>query len=120
MTIHDHPATGLNRRNVLRGATAGLAIPTAMALASGPASPVAARSQDERSVDAVTNGRVQTMSGGFSPARLQRIHDVMAGHVASGQTPGLTMLVSRRGEIHADAIGTTVFDGDEPMRRDTI
>jgi CubicO group peptidase (beta-lactamase class C family) len=120
MTIHDQQDTGLNRRDVLRGATAGLAIPAAMALASGPARPVDARSHDDRSVDAVPNGRVQTMSGGFSPARLERIHDVMAGHVASGQIPGVTMLVSRRGEIHADAIGTTVFNGDEPMRRDTI
>ncbi|HLL49755.1 MAG TPA: serine hydrolase domain-containing protein, partial [Thermomicrobiales bacterium] len=58
--------------------------------------------------------------GGFSQARLGRIHDVMAGHVESGYVPGLITLVSRRGETQVDVIGTTAFDNDEPMRRDTI
>jgi CubicO group peptidase (beta-lactamase class C family) len=58
--------------------------------------------------------------GGFSKARLARMHDVIAGHVASGQVPGLVTLVSRRGETHVDAIGTLAAGGKEPMRRDTI
>ena len=56
---------------------------------------------------------------GFSKARLARMHDVMAAHVASGRMPGLATLVSRHGEAHVDAIGTMAFDG-APMRRDTI
>ncbi len=59
-------------------------------------------------------------AGGFSQARLGRMHDVMAGHVESGYVPGLVTLVSRRGETHVDAIGMMTFDGSDPMRRDTI
>ncbi len=58
--------------------------------------------------------------GGFSAARLGRIHDVMAGYVERGVVPGLVTLVSRRGEVHMEAIGTKAIDGGEPMRRDTI
>jgi len=59
------------------------------------------------------------MTSGFSMKGLNRIHDVMAGHVESGDMPGLVTLVSRRGEIHVDAIGRLAFDG-LPMTRDTI
>lgn len=58
--------------------------------------------------------------GGFSEARLERMHETMAGHVESGYLPGLVTLVSRRGETHVDVIGTTAFEDGEPMRRDTI
>ena len=34
--------------------------------------------------------------------------------------PGLVTLVSRRGELHVDAIGTKAVSGGDPMRRDTI
>ena len=50
---------------------------------------------------------------------LSRIHELMAGHVESGDMPGLVTLVSRRGEIHVDAIGRLAFDG-LPMARDSI
>jgi CubicO group peptidase (beta-lactamase class C family) len=60
------------------------------------------------------------MSRGFSRARLGRMRDVMAGHVGRGTLPGLVTLVSRGGETHAEAIGTTAVEGSEPMRRDTI
>ena len=43
--------------------------------------------------------------GGLSKARLGRMHDVMAGHVEHGEGPGIVTLVSRRGEVHVDAIG---------------
>ena len=57
--------------------------------------------------------------GGLSAARLARMHDVMAGFVERGEIPGLVTLVSRRGEVHVDAIGTRAIGG-EPMQRDTI
>jgi CubicO group peptidase (beta-lactamase class C family) len=59
-------------------------------------------------------------SGGFSGARLGRMRDVMAGHVERGFVPGIVTLVSRRGEVHAEAIGTKAFGDSDPMRRDTI
>ena len=60
------------------------------------------------------------MTRGLSKARLERMHDVMAGYVERGEVPGLVTLVSRRGEVHVDAIGTTAVDGATPMARDTI
>jgi len=59
-------------------------------------------------------------TGGFSKARLGRVHDVMAGYVERGQVPGLVALVSRRGEVHLEAIGAKAFGGSDPVRRDTI
>jgi len=43
--------------------------------------------------------------GGLSAARLARMHDVLAGYVERGELPGFVTLVSRRGEVHVDAIG---------------
>ena len=62
--------------------------------------------------------------GGFSKARLDRMREVMAGHVERG-VPGLVTLISRRGETHVEAIGTKAAGGsgaggNGPMRRDTI
>jgi CubicO group peptidase (beta-lactamase class C family) len=59
-------------------------------------------------------------SGGLSKSRLERVHSVMADHVARGETPGIVSLISRRGELHVDAIGTMAVGGGAPMRRDTI
>src|SRR5947208_8174193 len=59
-------------------------------------------------------------TGGLSKARLSRMHNVMAGYVERGEMPGLVTLVSRRGEVHVDAIGMKAVGGREPMRRDTI
>jgi len=59
-------------------------------------------------------------AGGLSRARLGRLHDVMAGHVERGDVPGLVTLVSRRGEVHVDAIGKQAAGDNDPMRRDTI
>jgi CubicO group peptidase (beta-lactamase class C family) len=58
--------------------------------------------------------------GGLSKARLGRMHDVMAGYVERGDVPGLVTLVSRRGEVHVDAVGTAALGGRDPIRRDTI
>jgi CubicO group peptidase (beta-lactamase class C family) len=56
----------------------------------------------------------------MSKARLDRMHDVMAGHIGRGEVPGVVTLVSRRGETHVDAIGRKAIGGSNPMRRDTI
>ena len=56
----------------------------------------------------------------LSRARFARMHDVMVGYVERGEVPGLVTLVSRRGEVHVDLIGTRAFDESSPMRRDTI
>ena len=58
--------------------------------------------------------------GGLSDARLGRMHDVMAEHVERGEASGIVTLLSRRGEVHVDAIGAKAVGGGEPMRRDTI
>ena len=59
-------------------------------------------------------------TAGLSGARLARMHDVMAGYVERGEVPGLVTLVSRRGEVHVDAIGTQAFADRTSMRCDTI
>jgi CubicO group peptidase (beta-lactamase class C family) len=59
-------------------------------------------------------------NGEFSGARLGRMRGVMAGHVKHGDVPGIVTLVSRRDEVHVDAIGTKAFGDSDPMRRDTI
>ena len=60
------------------------------------------------------------MSSGLSKERLARMHDVMAGHVTRGQVPGLVSCVSRRGEVHIDAIGQKATDDPAPMREDSL
>ena len=57
---------------------------------------------------------------GLSKARLGRMHDVMAGYAERGDIPGLVTLVSRRGEVHVDAIGRKSLDGDDPVTHGTI
>ncbi len=59
-------------------------------------------------------------TGGLSEARLARMHDFMTGYVERGDVPGLVTLVSRRGEVHVDAIGARTRGDGAPMRRDTI
>ncbi len=58
--------------------------------------------------------------GGLSRTRLARMHDVMAGYVERGDVPGLVTLVSRRGEVHVDAIGVRTIGDSAPMQRDMI
>jgi len=47
------------------------------------------------------------------------MRDVLAGHVESGAVPGLVALVSRKGAVHAMAIGKMSIGGT-PVARDTI
>jgi len=57
--------------------------------------------------------------GGLAAVRLGRMHGVMASYVERGTVPGLVSMVSRRGELHVDAIGAQSIGG-VPIRRDTI
>ena len=111
-----HPLSS-SRRTLLKSAVIGAAGVTTPWLAdqvgATPASPLVDPPQIGQSYQA-------TNSGGLSVARLERMNEVMAGHVERGTAPGLVYVVSRRGETHSEAIGTTVVDGSEPMRRDTI
>lgn len=59
-------------------------------------------------------------SKGFSKLRLQRMHDVLTGFVERGELPGMVTLVSRKGEVHVEELGMHAFNGNAPMRRDTI
>src|SRR3974390_2200239 len=59
-------------------------------------------------------------TSGLSGARLDHMHDVMAGYVERGEVPGIATLVCRRDEVHFDATGTKVVGGRDPVRRDTI
>ena len=56
---------------------------------------------------------------GLSQDGLVRLHSVMAGHVGRAELTGLVTLVSRRGAVHADALGAMAVGGP-PMRRDAI
>jgi CubicO group peptidase (beta-lactamase class C family) len=58
--------------------------------------------------------------GGFCKPRLGRLHDVMAGYVVRGETPGLVALVSQRDQVHVATLGAKAKDGNDPVRRDTI
>jgi CubicO group peptidase (beta-lactamase class C family) len=44
----------------------------------------------------------------------------MAGFVEHGEVPGLVALVSRREEVHVEALGMKALGGSDPIRRDTI
>jgi hypothetical protein len=44
-------------------------------------------------------------AGRLSKARLRRMHDVLAGRVERGEASGIVTALSRRGEVHVDAIG---------------
>jgi CubicO group peptidase (beta-lactamase class C family) len=65
-------------------------------------------------------GKNKMSTAGLSKVRLGRMHDVMAGYVERGEVPGLVTLVSRRGEVHVDAMGTRAIADPNPIRRDTI
>lgn len=60
-----------------------------------------------------------TSEGRISKAGFDRLRGVMAAHVERGDVPGLVMLVSDHGDVHADAIGRLAFEGS-PMLRDSL
>src|ERR1700761_8401061 len=57
--------------------------------------------------------------GGWSKTRLARVREVMAGYVERGETPGLVLALSRRGESVIEPIGAADLDGT-PIQSDTI
>ena len=61
-----------------------------------------------------------TMTSSLAQTGLEGLHQAMAGRVAKGEMPGMVTLVARGDDVHVDTIGTMAFDGDRPMRRDTI
>jgi CubicO group peptidase (beta-lactamase class C family) len=58
--------------------------------------------------------------GGFSKARLARMHDVLARDVERGEAAGVVTLLNRHGETRVDTIGYQNRERKEPIRRDTI
>src|SRR5437588_9231195 len=79
-----------------------------------------AGTSEQRHIDEIEQRKQMMSTGRLSKTRLARMHDVMAGYVERGEVPGLVTLVSRRGEVHVDAIGMQAFKDPNPMRRDTI
>jgi len=59
-------------------------------------------------------------SGGFSKFRLGRMADAMRGYVERGEMAGAVTLLSRRDEVHVEAVGAQDLATAAPMRRDTI
>ena len=51
---------------------------------------------------------------------LDRMHRVLSDHIDRKELPGLVSLVSHRGGVHVETLGTLSFDSPEPMKRDTI
>jgi CubicO group peptidase (beta-lactamase class C family) len=49
-----------------------------------------------------------------------RMHRVLSDHIDRKELPGLVSLVSHRGGVHVETLGTLSFDSPEPMKRDTI
>ncbi|MGH8207289.1 MAG: serine hydrolase domain-containing protein [Steroidobacteraceae bacterium] len=61
------------------------------------------------------------MSGdGLSPARLARLHEVLAGHVQRGEVAGVATVTCRHGHTRIDTIGCQDLARGDPMRRDTL
>lgn len=58
---------------------------------------------------------------GLSKSRLQRMHQVLSGHVERKEMPGLVALVSRNDDVHVETLGRLAFDHNPaPMKHDTI
>ena len=56
----------------------------------------------------------------LSKDRLGRLHDVLFSHVEAGEVPGLVSVLSRRGEVHIEAMGSHDLGGRTPMRPNSI
>jgi CubicO group peptidase (beta-lactamase class C family) len=94
--------SALDRRTFLRTTGTSAAL---VASATGVAHSREAAPSRPSSSDDTRQGEQAMSSGGLSKARLSRLHDVMAGYVERGESPGIVSLVSRRGEVHVDAVG---------------
>ena len=57
---------------------------------------------------------------GFSRSRLERMHELLSGHVEREELPGLVALVSHHDHVHVETLGTLSFGHRAQMKRDTI
>ncbi|MGI8508257.1 MAG: serine hydrolase domain-containing protein, partial [Gemmatimonadaceae bacterium] len=57
---------------------------------------------------------------GLSNSRLERMHQVLSGHVERKEMPGLVALVSHHDDVHVETLGTLAFGDPASMQRDTI
>jgi CubicO group peptidase (beta-lactamase class C family) len=73
-----------------------------------------------RSITSRTREEEIMASGGFAPARLERLRAVMAGYVERGEVPGIVALFSRRGETQVETFGTMAASGGAPITRDAL
>lgn len=56
----------------------------------------------------------------LNTARLGRMHDVLAEHVARGEMAGAVALVARGEDVHCEAVGAADLAIGRPIQRDTI
>ena len=56
----------------------------------------------------------------FSKTRIQRWRGALAGYVERGEVPGLVALLSRRGEVFVEVMGSLSVEHPTPMRRDAL
>ena len=59
-------------------------------------------------------------AAGLSKPRLERMHQVLSGHIERKDMPGLVALVSHNRDVHVETLGTLAFGNPAPMERDTI
>jgi CubicO group peptidase (beta-lactamase class C family) len=59
-------------------------------------------------------------TAGLSKSRLERMHQVLSGHIELKEMPGLVALVSHHDDIHVETLGTLAFGDPAPMQRDSI
>jgi CubicO group peptidase (beta-lactamase class C family) len=59
-------------------------------------------------------------TAGLSKLRLQRVRQVLSGHIERKEMPGLVALVSHNHDLHVETLGALAFDNPAPMARDTI
>jgi len=58
---------------------------------------------------------------GFSPERLERLRQVVAGNVAAGEYAGVNLVIARHGEVVlAESFGWQDLEEKRPMQPDTI
>jgi CubicO group peptidase (beta-lactamase class C family) len=56
----------------------------------------------------------------LSKSRVERLHQVLSGHIHRGDMPGLVALVSCHDDVHIETLGTMSVGHPAPMKRDTI
>jgi len=59
-------------------------------------------------------------TAGLSKPRLERMRQVLSGHIEQKNMPGLVALVSHHHDVHVETLGTLAFNNPAPMERDTI